>query len=92
MAAVHKCKWDLASELALQLDTPRRTRRSGNADEMAGDGEDDGEQHPEGGGAEAGPEDGPPGLQRRCRCAERRHGPAAGTRQMRLEEVLAQQE
>lgn len=50
-----------------------RTRRSGNAAEMSGDGEDDGEQHPQGGGAEAGPRDRPPGL-------ERRHGTAAVAR------------
>lgn len=40
---------------------------------MSGDGEDDGEQHPQGGGAKAGPRAGPPEL-------ERRHGTAAVAR------------
>lgn len=61
-----------ASELALQPDRPRRTWRSTNAAEVAGDGEDDGQQHPQGGGAKAGPRDGPPGLDR--------HGTAAVAR------------
>lgn len=44
---------------------------------MAGDEEDDGQQHPQGGGAKAGPKNGPPGLDRSSSCAERRHGTAA---------------
>lgn len=44
---------------------------------MTSDGEDDGQQHPQGGGAKAGPQNRPPRLERRCRCAERRHGAAA---------------
>lgn len=44
---------------------------------MAGDEEDEGQQHPAGGGAEAGPQDGPPGPDRCSSCAERRHGAAA---------------
>lgn len=44
---------------------------------MAGDEEDEGQQHPQGGGAEAGPRDGPPGPDRRSGRAERRHGAAA---------------
>lgn len=58
---------------SLQEERPGRTRRSRNAAEMSGDGEDDGEQHPQRGGAKAEPQDGPPGL-------ERRHGTAAVTR------------
>lgn len=67
----------MASELALELARPRRTWRSTDAAEMAGDEEDEGQQHPQGGGAEAGPQDGSPGLDRCSSCAERRHGAAA---------------
>lgn len=44
---------------------------------MAGDEEDEGQQRPQGGGAEAGPRDGPPGRDRCSGCGERRHGAAA---------------
>lgn len=77
ITAVQKYKMNMASELALKLVRPRRTRCSRNTAEMTGDGEDDGEQHPQEGGAKAQPQDRPPGLERRRRCAEWRHGTAA---------------
>lgn len=67
----------MASELAPELARARRTWRAADAAEMAGDEEDEGQQHPRGGGAEAGPRDGSPGLDRRSSCAARRHGAAA---------------
>lgn len=44
---------------------------------MAGDEEYDGQQHPQGEGAKAGPQNGSPGLDRCSSCAERRHGAGA---------------
>ena len=59
---------------------------------MTGDGEDDGQQHPQGGGAKAGPQDRPPGPERRCRRAEWRHDTAAVAQQSRSDEGFTQQE